>query len=411
MARISKLLQLMGSPEKGLKCIHVAGTNGKGSVTFITASLLSAAGYRVGRFSSPHLHSYLERFTIDGREIDAGRFEEYLDYIQSQVDKMIAAGEEHPTEFEVMTALAFQYFKDSEVDLAVIEVGLGGVYDSTNVIIPLVSAITGIDYDHTGVLGKTLAEIAENKAGIIKAKIPVVLGAMDEEARKVILEKAHLEDAPCFDLDTIKVNPHGHPGIEGQDIDIDFAGQEINKVRFGLPGDHQLDNLRISLAIIRLLENYAFVVPIPNLISSLKQIKFPGRMEVVSQDPLVIVDAGHNPQAALALAGSLNKILGERKKVLLCGYLDDKDASGALLHLGVNTSKCIVSRPEGDRARNWVRVAELWNKMYPGIECYRQENIENAVQLGLELLAGDEYLLITGSFYLLDRARRKFTNT
>ncbi len=400
----------MGSPEKDLKFIHVAGTNGKGSVTFITASLLSAAGYRVGRFSSPHLHSYLERFTIDGREINAGQFKEYLDHIQSLADKMVAAGEEHPTEFEVMTALAFQYFKDSEVDLAVIEVGLGGVYDSTNVIIPMVSAITGIDYDHTGVLGKTLAEIAENKAGIIKAKIPVVQGAMSEEARKVIQEKAHIEDAPCFDLDTIKVTPNGQPGIEGQDIDIDFAGLEIAKVHFGIPGDHQLDNLRISLAIIRLLENYAFQVPIPDLRIALTQMKFPGRLEVVSQDPLVIVDAGHNPQAARALSGSLNNILGERKKVLLCGYLDDKDAQEALLPLGINTSKCIVSRPEGERARNWNRVAEVWNKIYPGIECYRQENIENAVQLGLELLTGDEYLLITGSFYLLDRARRKFTN-
>lgn len=399
----------MGSPEKELKCIHVGGTNGKGSVTFITASLLSAAGYRVGRFSSPHLHTYLERFSIDGRKISLSQFKGYLDYIQSQADKMIAAGEEHPTEFEVLTALAFQYFKDNEVDLAVIEVGLGGVYDSTNVIIPLVSVITGIDYDHTAVLGKTLAEIAENKAGIIKAKIPVVLGVMSKEAQEVVQARAQMEDAPCFDLEQIKLIPNGPAGLEGQDIDIFFAGQKV-RVHFALAGDYQLENLRVSLAIISLLEDYAFKVPVPDLINALKEMKFPGRMEVVGYDPLVIVDAGHNPQAARALSASLNNILGERKKVLLCGYLDDKDAERALSYLGVNSSKCIVSRPEGERAKNWDRVAELWNKIYPGIECYRQENIEQAVQLGLEILTGDEYLLITGSFYLLDRARRQFTN-
>ncbi len=401
----------MGRPEKELKFIHVAGTNGKGSVTFITASLLSAAGYRVGRFSSPHLHSYLERFTIDGNEIKAGQFKEYLDFIQCQVDKMTAAGEEHPTEFEVMTALAFQYFKDSKVDLAVIEVGLGGVYDSTNVITPLVSVITGVDYDHTAILGRTLAEIAENKSGIIKPGIPVVVGTMSEEAWKVIQSRAVMKDAPVFDKETIKITLCGHPEIEGQNINIDWAGQEIAGVHFGLAGIHQLDNLRLSLAITSLLKKYAFTVSVADIIKALENMKFPGRMEVVSQYPLVIVDAGHNPQAAQALSASLNNILGERNKVLLCGYLDDKDARGALLHLGVNTSKCIVSRPEGERANGWDRVAELWNKIYPEIECYIEEDIENAVELGLRLLAADEYLLITGSFYLLDRARRQFTNT
>ncbi|KUG02934.1 dihydrofolate synthase / folylpolyglutamate synthase [hydrocarbon metagenome] len=400
----------MGRPEKELKCIHVAGTNGKGSVTFITASILSTAGYRVGRFSSPHLHSYLERFTIDGQQIEAGQFKEYLDHIQYQVNSMTTAGQEHPTEFEVLTALAFQYFKDSKVDLAVIEVGLGGVYDSTNIISPLVSVITGVDYDHTAVLGNNLAEIAENKAGIIKPGIPVVAGAMSEEAWKVIRAKASIENAPCFDLDTIKVTLCGQPGMEGQDIDIDFVGQEIAGVHFGLVGVHQLDNLRLSLGIIHLLEKHSFIVPISDMVKALTHMKFPGRMEIVSRNPLVIVDAGHNPQAARALATSLNSILGERKKVLLCGYLDDKDAEAALSSLGVNASKCVVSRPEGERAKKWYRVAELWNKIYPGTECYMQEDIEIAVELGLQLLGDDEYLLITGSFYLLDRARQQFTN-
>ncbi len=274
----------------------------------------------------------------------------------------------------------------------------------------MVSVITGIDYDHTAVLGKNLAEIAQNKAGIIKPGIPVVVGEMNNEAFRVIREKAFREHAPCFDLDTIKVTPNGHSGIEGQEIDIHWAGKHLAGVHFGLGGEYQLANLRISLAIIGILENRGFRIEIPALIDTLKQMKFPGRMELVCREPLVIVDAGHNPQAAWALSGSLNNILGERKKVLLCGYLDDKDAQGALSYLGLNTSKCIVSRPEGERANKWDRVAMLWNIMYPEIECYIEEDIEKAVKKALEVLADDEYLLITGSFYLLDKARLEFTN-
>ncbi len=403
------MLELMGNPEKNLKMVHVAGTNGKGSVSYLIASLLSGAGYRVGRFSSPHLHSYSERFTIDGEEIEASQFKAYLDDIASRVELMERAGEEHPTEFEVMTALAFQYFKDKEVDLAVIEVGLGGVYDSTNVITPLVSVISSIGYDHTEVLGPSLADIARNKAGIIKAGIPVVVGPIPDEARKIIYSQAKSLNASCFNLDTIKITPVGRPGIEGQEIQIDLAGQELDKVQFGLAGDYQLENLRLSLAAIILLQDLGFILPARVLRDSLKQLKFPGRLEILSQHPLVIVDAGHNPQAARALSESLSSILGARKKILLCGYLDDKDAREALAYLGENTSRCIVSRPESDRALKWNRVAEEWNKIFSGIPCYEQEDIEKAVRLGIQLLDKEEYLLITGSFYLLDRARRQFT--
>jgi dihydrofolate synthase/folylpolyglutamate synthase len=399
----------MGNPEKDLKMVHVGGTNGKGSVTCMIASLLSAAGYRVGHFSSPHLHSYTERFTIDGQEIQPEHFKAYLDDIEGRIDLMARAGEEHPTEFEIMTALAFQYFKDSQVDLAVIEVGLGGIYDSTNVITPLVSVISSIDYDHTEVLGSTLAEIAQNKAGIIKAGIPVVIGPMPEEARKVIQSRTQSLKAPCFNLDSIKIIPTGRPGIEGQEIEIDLDGQRMEGVQLGLAGNYQLENLRLALGAIIILKESRFILTPMVLRDSLRNLQIPGRLEVLSQHPMVIVDVGHNPQAARALAESLSSILGARKKILLCGYLDDKDAGKALAYLGENTSRCIVSRPESDRATKWDRVAEEWNKTYPEIQCYVQEDIGKAVRLGIQLLDKEEYLLITGSFYLLDRARRQFT--
>jgi hypothetical protein len=190
------------------------------------------------------------------------------------------------------------------------------------------------------------------------------------------------------------------PDIQGQEIDIDWAGQRIERVHFGLAGNYQLENLRLSLAAIMLLNESGFILTPQVLRDSLSHLKFPGRLEVLSRQPLVIADAAHNPHAAKALGESLNSILGAKKKILLCGYLDDKNAGEALAYLGENTSRCIVSRPESDRASKWNRVADEWNKIYPGTSCYVQEDIEKAVSLGVQLLDREEYLLITGSFYL-----------
>jgi len=401
----------MGNPEKNLKCVHVAGTNGKGSVSLLIASIISEAGFKVGRFSSPHVHSYLERFTIDGQKISSRQLKDYLDLIQAKIDIMLSEGDEHPTEFEVLTALAFQYFKDNNVDLAVVEVGLGGLYDSTNVIIPLVSVISGIDYDHTSILGKTLQEIAANKAGIIKHKVPVVRGKMNGEAVKVIEEKAALKETIVYPPELVQVIAHGRPGLGGQDVDIYYDGMEIEQVRFALLGDYQLNNLAVSLTAVLVLGQHGYAVSTRDIINVLGRVKFPGRLEVVSQSPLVIVDAGHNPQASSAVAVALQHILPGRNKVLVCGCLDDKDADEILIHLGENTSKCIISRPEGNRSEDWRLVGELWNNIYPEIVCCMEEDIETAVKMALDLLSEDEFLLITGSFYLIDKARQLFVNT
>ncbi|SHG78237.1 dihydrofolate synthase / folylpolyglutamate synthase [Thermosyntropha lipolytica DSM 11003] len=401
------MLKEMGNPEKDLHYVHIAGTNGKGSTSLIISSVLAQAGYKVGRFISPHVHSYRERFTINGQEIDAQTLKQYIDQVEAGIKTMTEKGFPHPTEFEVLTAIAFQYFKDEKVDIAVIEVGMGGRYDSTNVITPLVSVITSIGLDHMDFLGGTIAEVAYNKAGIIKHGVPVVVGRVPEEAFRVIVDEAMNKTAPIYASSMTWVEREKQD-IYGQEVTIEFAGHELKGVFFSLLGDYQLDNLATSYTTLMLLKKQGFKISDEHIRSALSFLKIPGRLEIVSRDPLVIVDVAHNPQGAEALSTSLYTLLPGRKKVLVCGIVDDKDAVETLRFLGKDTVKCIVTRPEGPRGENWNRVAAIIHSLYPQVEVYQVEDIKEAVGKGLKALAGDDYLLITGSFYVINQARRVF---
>lgn len=408
MERIWNLLGEMGNPQRGCKFIHIAGTNGKGSVSHIIADILRQAGYRVGRFTSPHLHSYRERFAINGDQITEPAMEAILDGIEAHIQTMVQRGEEHPTEFEVLTALAFQYFRDAKVDLAVLEVGMGGIYDSTNVITPVVSVITGIDFDHTAFLGTTLAEIAANKAGIIKPGVPVVIGLMGEEAKQVIQEQARLLGAPLCAGSEIRIIPVEKPNLDHQLVNIDGCGLSVDRVDYSLPGVYQLRNLAVALRTLMLLNEQGYDINDRIIRASLAKLKMPGRLEIVHTSPLVIVDAAHNSQGAAALVESLDILLPGQKRVLVVGMLDDKERDSVVKALGRNTRAAIVTRPAGARSQAWQEVAQQLRLHYPGIEMKSIEDIATAVNTGLGMVRGDEYVLITGSFYVLDQARRLF---
>ncbi|MBO8158795.1 folylpolyglutamate synthase/dihydrofolate synthase family protein [Thermosyntropha sp.] len=408
LERIERLLKEMGNPEKELKCVHIAGTNGKGSTSLIIASVLTKAGYKVGRFISPHVHSYRERFTIDGVEIDPWTLKRYIDEVEEKIAVMVEEGFPHPTEFEVLTAIAFQYFKDAEVDIAVIEVGMGGLYDSTNVITPLVSVITSVGLDHTDFLGTTIAEVAYNKAGIIKTGVPVVVGDLPEEAWQVVIKEAGAKGAPIYASSMTWVKREDLPQIGEQKVSIEFAGYELNSVSFALLGDYQLDNLATAYTALMVLKQLGYKITDDNVRDALASLHIPGRLEIVSRDPLVIVDVAHNPHGASALNRSLASLLPGRQKVLVCGMVDDKDATETLNFLGQDTRVCVLTRPEGPRGNNWRRAAAIFADLYPEIEVYQIEDIAQAVKKGLEMLRKDEYLLITGSFYVINQARRVF---
>lgn len=412
LERIEKLLSVMGNPHEELNSVHIAGTNGKGTTSLIIADVLAKAGYKVGRFISPHLHSYLERVSINGIEIEAERFNTYLDQIDENIKQMVKDGYDHPTEFEILTALVFQYFKDERVDIAVLEVGMGGLYDSTNVVMPLLSVITGIGLDHTVFLGNSLEEVAVNKAGIIKKSRPVIAGEMDEKALDVLKDKAAKEGSELILSSQIKVNRKANPdikqGILRQLVDIKGSYFEIKNLSFSLLGDFQLKNLATSIAALEMMKHEGYKIEENNIKESLPMLKMPGRFEIVRQKPLVIMDVAHNPQGAMAVASSLETVLTDQQKVLVCGLVDDKDFEKAIVPLEKNTRACVITRPEGSRGTKWQRVSRRWQELFPNKICYEVENISQAVEKGLALLEENEYLLVTGSFYVLDEARKYF---
>lgn len=409
LQRIQALLGALGDPQLKIPCVHVAGTNGKGSTSLLISAILTSAGYRVGRFTSPHLHSYFERITIDGQEIAGWDFNHYLDVIDNCIAKMRVTGEEHPTEFEVLTAVAYQYFADQKVDIAVMETGLGGRYDSTNVIKPLLSVITSIDYDHTAVLGNTLEEIAYNKAGIIKRQVPVVIGQLPEPALEVVAGYAADMQAPLYSSSLSQVVPGDMQTLTGQSVNIAAPTHSLDQVWFSLPGAYQRENLACALTAVSILEEQGWEVKDRHIVNALFTASIPGRLEMVSRNPLVLMDAAHNPHAARSMSGSLHDLLPDRNRVLVCGMVNDKDAWNTLQYLGKNTIHCIITRPQGERGSNWYRVYEAWKQLFPDIPVQATENIVEAVKQGINYLQGSQYLLVTGSFYVLDQARRYFT--
>ena len=410
LERIGKLLISLGNPEANLKCVHVAGTNGKGSTSYIIANILQKAGYRVGRFTSPHVHSYRERFTLNGEAITAIELKTYLDKIESLICQKFRDDAARPTEFEVLTAIAFRWFEDKEVDIVLLEVGMGGIYDSTNVVIPEVSVITSIGLDHTSFLGNNLAEIAYNKAGIIKRQIPIVVGDIPKEALEVIEKIALQNDAPIYmaNKDILEVRDED---LSGYNLDINWGEDILENTLFTLLGTYQLDNLATALTVINLLIKQGYKVSLDNIRNGLGSTKMPGRLEVVSQNPLVVLDVCHNEEGARAVSNALLKLLPDKSRVMVCGIVDDKDAYSILKYLGQNTSKCIITRPEGRRGYNWDRLLPVWEELYPDILVTCEEDIKLAVKYALSQLNGKNYLLICGSFYIIDQARRLFTAT
>ncbi|MEA1961109.1 MAG: folylpolyglutamate synthase/dihydrofolate synthase family protein [Bacillota bacterium] len=409
LERIEALLQLMGNPQEGVPYVHIAGTNGKGSTSLMIATALMESGYRVGRFISPHLHSYFERLTVDNEEIEPERFLSYLDRVENKVPFLVDRSLSHPTEFEVLTAAAFQYFKDEDVDVAVLEVGMGGIYDSTNVIVPEVSVITGIDFDHTGFLGDTLSEIAWNKAGIIKMETPVVVGEMKQEALGMIQEVADAKNALLLTNQSVQIRRNRLDGAV-QVLDIASQRWDIHGVEFSLAGAYQLKNLATAVVVLEVLCDKGYHIDESAIIHALGHLKMPGRFEIIQTEPLAILDAAHNPQGARALADTVQEYYPGREKILLCGVLNDKELGAILNPLIPNSARIVVTRPKGFRGSKWERMGRYVREQFPEVCLQEIEDISEAVRTALSELSGEQYLLITGSFYVLDEARRYFLN-
>ncbi len=353
LRRMRELLDRLGNPHERLDAIHVAGTKGKGSTATMIASVLSAAGLRTGLYTSPHLDRLEQRVVIDGREIAPDQLADLVSHVKPIVEEMDRRAERGgtyrrgPTFFEITTAMAMLHFARSEVDLAVLEVGLGGRLDSTNVCRPLVSVITSISFDHTKTLGNTLAEIAFEKAGIIKPGVPVVSGVVEAEPRAVIERAARERGCTLFsrsvDFDfQYNMRRPGALNTTGaadpvDDCDrIDYAEQlssesrRLINVSISLPGRHQAANAALAICAISRLQAAGWQVPEAAIRAGLSTARCPARIEVVGREPVRIIDSAHNVASAEALVETLEQRFDAQKRVLVFATSRDKDAAGML---------------------------------------------------------------------------------
>lgn len=432
LSRMERLLAGLGNPHLSLTGIHVGGTNGKGSVCAMLSSILSSAGYRVGLFTSPHLESYTERFQINGRKIAEADLARLVSSIKPQLEQMVSEGFDHPTEFELSTALAFQYFKEAGVDLAVLEVGLGGNYDATNLFRPLLTIITNVSLDHEAVLGNTLEEIAQTKAGIIKRGVPLITAA-EGEALAVIQREANLRDAetvrvlsspPARNIQTVLYRTvwlrREEPDLAGigasdgpggrQTISLQGLHREYLGLTIPLLGVHQALNAAVAAAAVDVLQEQGFKITEDQLRQGLATVIWPGRLEIVCREPLILVDGAHNPAGARRLAEFLGRNFLDYRIILILGILEDKDREKIVREIAPLADAIMVTAPPSTRAGDWAAAARI-------AECYTdrvflQESIPEALLTGIELVqeaadSGKKALLcVTGSLYLVAEARR-----
>lgn len=350
LERTFQLMERLGSPQESLPVIHIAGTNGKGSFGAMLSSVLRCAGYKVGGFSSPALTGITDSFRINGQEISPGLLEEILEQIIPHAEEM----SDKPTEFEVLTAAAYQLFRQEGCDIAVVECGMGGDGDSTNVLSsPLLSVITNVQLDHAGFLGNSVAEIAVHKAGIIKPGRPVLFGGDHPDALRIVREKAAAEGSPLTvtDLSRLTVDSFSPDGT-----DLSFAG--MGSFHIGLLGTYQPLNAANVLTAVELLRSEGLTITDQALREGLAQARWHGRFEVLRKDPLVIFDGSHNPDGIACAADSIRLYFGEKPVVLLIGVMADKDYGlyGEMLR---GLAKCAFTvKPDNPRALDSQALAE-----------------------------------------------------
>ncbi|SHJ69068.1 bifunctional folylpolyglutamate synthase/dihydrofolate synthase [Paramaledivibacter caminithermalis] len=408
LENIRYLLKLLGNPQKKLKVIHVAGTNGKGSTSTFISQILIEQGYKVGLFTSPYLEEFTERIRINGQNIPKDDLAEVTEKVKTKVEVMLKEGKNHPTEFEIVTAIAMLYYSLKEVDYVVLEVGLGGRLDSTNVIEkPLVSVITPISFDHIQYLGDTLDKIAYEKAGIIKEHSITVVHPQEEEAMEVIENvcnerKTKLLVAP---IESIEINKYDEFGIE---FNIDLPDIRLRNLEIQLLGMHQANNAAVALMVIYALREYHKINISENSIrNGLKNAKWPGRLEVIRRCPTLLIDGAHNIHGAKALKKSIKEIFNYGRLIGVIGVLGDKDVDGILKEIIPLCHEVIITRPNNPRA---ISLAELKEKIEAlGNIPVEYEDIASAVDESLRIAKEDDLILYCGSLYMIGNVRKKLT--
>lgn len=408
LERIRLLLDRLGNPQDSLRFVHVAGTNGKGSTCAYIESILRCAGLRTGLFTSPYVFHFEERIRVDGASISLNDLRKVTFQVKEVADGM----DEHPTEFELMTAVALLHFAQSEVDLVVLEVGLGGRFDSTNCIdAPEVSVITRIGFDHTDILGSTLHEIAGEKAGIIKEGIPVVSWPQEREAFEVIDMRATERGADLQNADFSKLSVEHTPTL--QEPFWGFSYREFKTLKTQLLGSYQPANAAVALEAITVLRKRGWDISDKAVVQGIAECVWPGRFEVIAHRPGFIVDGAHNPQGVAALLESLSCVFPDKRPVFLLGVLEDKAYPEIAEMLLPKAAAFVCITPDHPRALSAQKLARTlrWagQDMLGCSACINPtvaRNIEQGVERACELASPDGLVVACGSLYTIGEVKR-----
>ena len=393
---IQNVLDQLGNPEKNLACIHVAGTNGKGSVASLLADILAKSGFKTGLYTSPHLVRFNERIRVNGEQItDAHVVRAY-----QAVDKAHFADREL-TYFEYATAMALFHFAKEKVDWAIMETGMGGRLDATNAIFPKVCVITNLSLEHQGYLGKTLGRIAREKAGIIKKGVPVVTGVTQKKALETVTRKAREMGAPCHVLGRdFKIRRNGPTRFT-------YFGenQVLRNLETRLSCRHMADNAALSLAVCEILENSGVSIRQKDLYESVRFTQWPGRLEMVSQNPYLLLDGAHNRAAAKNLAAYLDQNLSHKNIHLVLGILDDKPYEDMLSFLLPCASRVYFTRPVIDRAMDPEILAKKAAQIKPDLDIRVIPGVAGALEAAVKAAKKSDAVCVAGSLYVVGEAK------
>ncbi|MCL2564617.1 MAG: bifunctional folylpolyglutamate synthase/dihydrofolate synthase [Defluviitaleaceae bacterium] len=404
LERIRRLCELLGDPQKALKFAHVAGTNGKGSVCACLSSVLMRAGYKTGLFTSPAIQRFSERIRIDSVEISEEEVARYTSLIKSKIDIMKAESDDHPTEFEILTAMAMLHYKKHNCDIVVLEVGMGGIIDSTNIIddnTSLVAVITSIGFDHMEYLGTTLSEIAAKKAGIIKKGGMSVVYPAKPEVMAVFEEVCRQKNSGLRKLD---------------DKEVEILTQDINGTSFDfgiykglnitLLGKYQVYNAALSMLACEELRAKGFKISEENIREGLQNAKWAGRFEIVNREPLTIIDGAHNPEGARALLEGLECYFPGRKLIFICGCLADKDVGAIFKPFGAIAKRFITITPDSPRAKAGEELESEIRRFHKDV--VHKNNVDEALDYALSTLEPEDVICAFGSLYFIGGVRDYF---
>lgn len=406
--RMKLILKELNNPHLKLKCIHVAGTNGKGSTSALICQMLMEKGLNVGLFTSPHIESFNERMQINRKYITNDKIIELVEIVKPVIEKLTDEGMEHPTEFEIVTSMMFLYFYREKVDYCVIEVGLGGDLDSTNVINPILSVITHIALDHEKILGNTLSEIAKAKAGIIK-KAPVINYIQEIEAQKIIEEKCKEQNVELINICKKDAEFKDFSIKENKQI-IEYC---INKFNFkllaklNLLGTYQVYNSLCAInAVLKLNEMYELNITKDNIVKALEEVEWMGRFEIVKSNPTILLDGAHNIDGVIRLKETLNKYYKNTNYILILGILADKNVTEMVDVLAKNAKRVICVTPNSERASLAIDLNEIVKSINKNTQY--TDNYLDAIEMAKSYAKNNDIIVISGSLYMIGDMRKIF---